>query len=176
MSKEHPPLLLPPRFIEANAGSGKTYALQQLIMEAVGKGFDPQKILAITFTRAAAWELKQRIAHLPTVTATTIHAFCWQSLASKLTNKNLYVGGQELATVDRFLSTKGPSTCLRSFPVAKGCKALSSRQRPLAPLPSGKSFPSLPPTLMTTSKAYLKLKLWLAQICQPIGSTFAVKT
>lgn len=49
------------RIIRAGAGSGKTYRLCEVIADAVAGGLDPARILATTFTRKAAAELKGRI-------------------------------------------------------------------------------------------------------------------
>jgi ATP-dependent exoDNAse (exonuclease V) beta subunit len=49
------------RVVRAGAGSGKTYDLCQHIAGCVAAGLDPAKILATTFTRKAAAELKGRI-------------------------------------------------------------------------------------------------------------------
>jgi ATP-dependent exoDNAse (exonuclease V) beta subunit len=45
----------------AGAGTGKTYAICQEIADRVTKGLDPRRILAATFTRKAAAELKSRV-------------------------------------------------------------------------------------------------------------------
>lgn len=53
-----PPLTL----IPAGAGSGKTYTIQQTLARWVREGLvDPGKIVAVTFTEAAAGELRERI-------------------------------------------------------------------------------------------------------------------
>jgi ATP-dependent helicase/nuclease subunit A len=49
------------RVIRAGAGSGKTTRLCEVIAEAVASGLDPARLLATTFTRKAAAELKGRI-------------------------------------------------------------------------------------------------------------------
>lgn len=49
------------RVIRAGAGSGKTYRLCEIVAEAVAAGLDPARVLATTFTRKAAAELKGRI-------------------------------------------------------------------------------------------------------------------
>jgi superfamily I DNA/RNA helicase len=49
------------RIIRAGAGSGKTYRLCEVVADAVANGLDPARILATTFTRKAAAELKGRI-------------------------------------------------------------------------------------------------------------------
>ena len=47
--------------IRAGAGSGKTYNLCETVAEAVNQGLDPARIMATTFTKKAAAELKGRI-------------------------------------------------------------------------------------------------------------------
>lgn len=47
--------------ISAGAGSGKTHDLCETVAESVKKGLDPARILATTFTKKAAAELKSRI-------------------------------------------------------------------------------------------------------------------
>lgn len=49
------------RIIRAGAGSGKTTRLCEVVAEAVVGGLDPARILATTFTRKSAAELKGRI-------------------------------------------------------------------------------------------------------------------
>ena len=47
-------------FVEAGAGSGKTYSLVQRMVSMVEAGIDVSKICAITFTKAAAGEFYSR--------------------------------------------------------------------------------------------------------------------
>ncbi|HEY2558854.1 MAG TPA: UvrD-helicase domain-containing protein [Caldimonas sp.] len=48
--------------VEACAGSGKTWMLVSRMLRALLDGIEPQEILAITFTRAAAGEMRQRLS------------------------------------------------------------------------------------------------------------------
>src|SRR3984957_10836007 len=48
-------------FVAANAGSGKTYVLAQRVINLLLRGIDPQKILCITFTKAAAANMARRV-------------------------------------------------------------------------------------------------------------------
>ena len=49
--------------IPAGAGSGKTYTIQQQLGEWVSEGaVAPERIVAVTFTEAAASELRERIS------------------------------------------------------------------------------------------------------------------
>ena len=48
--------------IEANAGTGKTYTITALFLRLLlERGLNPDNILAVTFTNAAVYELKERI-------------------------------------------------------------------------------------------------------------------
>lgn len=53
--------LFGPHFLEASAGTGKTFAIEHIVARLILKGVDLEQILVVTFTRAAARELKLRI-------------------------------------------------------------------------------------------------------------------
>ena len=48
--------------VEACAGAGKTWMLVSRILRALLAGAEPQQIVAITFTRKAAGEMRERLA------------------------------------------------------------------------------------------------------------------
>src|SRR5712692_2471941 len=48
-------------FVAANAGSGKTHVLAQRVIRLLLDGVDPAKILCITFTKAAAANMANRV-------------------------------------------------------------------------------------------------------------------
>ncbi|MGJ8559307.1 MAG: double-strand break repair helicase AddA [Litorimonas sp.] len=50
-----------PRIVNANAGSGKTKVLVDRVSRILLQGTDPDKILCLTYTRAAASEMQQRL-------------------------------------------------------------------------------------------------------------------
>ncbi len=87
--------LQPLRIVPAGAGSGKTFAIQQRLGEWVASGkVAPEKIMAVTYTEAAATELRERISskllemgrvddalRLSEAYITTIHGFGLRVLA-----------------------------------------------------------------------------------------------
>src|SRR5258708_23601682 len=48
-------------FVSANAGSGKTHVLVQRVVRLLLSGVAPEKILCITFTKAAAANMAERV-------------------------------------------------------------------------------------------------------------------
>ena len=73
--------------IIAGAGSGKTRVLTRRIARRVGDGeIDPRRVLAVTFTRKAAAELRQRIGRLGLrggINAGTFHAVAYTQLRQR---------------------------------------------------------------------------------------------
>lgn len=77
-SKSHKILCL------AGAGGGKTKTLIARIAYLVQQGVDPSSILSLTFTNAAAFEMKERYKKLPNIDFSkgcpefrTFHSFCY---------------------------------------------------------------------------------------------------
>jgi len=66
-------------FLLAGAGSGKTRVIVERIKHLIEKGIEPSQILAITFTRKASFEMKERVNN-PLVHIHTFHQFCYQRL------------------------------------------------------------------------------------------------
>ena len=48
-------------FVSANAGSGKTHVLVQRVIRLMLTGVPPEKILCVTFTKAAAANMAERV-------------------------------------------------------------------------------------------------------------------
>lgn len=71
----------------AGAGTGKTLSLIKRIEYLVDKGVDPNSILVLTFTNAAAFEMKERYSSSNRYTPSfkTFHAFCYSLL---ITDRN----------------------------------------------------------------------------------------
>lgn len=53
--------LFGPHLIEASAGTGKTFSIEHIFVRLILEGVEIEKILVVTFTRAATRELKGRI-------------------------------------------------------------------------------------------------------------------
>ncbi len=75
--------------IEASAGTGKTYAIENLVARLIEEGVKIEEILVVTFTKAATQELKQRIRaklnkevllDFDKAKIFTIHGFCYRML------------------------------------------------------------------------------------------------
>lgn len=71
---------------DAGAGSGKTYALVQslkIMLDKKGTQFyiHGQKVLCITYTNAAADEIKMRLGNTPLVLVSTIHERMWEIIS-----------------------------------------------------------------------------------------------
>lgn len=91
-----------PVFVAAGPGAGKTRVLVGRMEHLLAKGVDACKILAITFTRRAAGEMRQRLAHSePMPHCDTLHALAHElrskdenlppfSLLSEEAAKNLF--------------------------------------------------------------------------------------
>ena len=67
--------------VVAGPGTGKSFGLRRRIARLLEEGQDPAKILAVTFTRTAAQDLKKEIQAIgiegvDKVLATTLHSFC----------------------------------------------------------------------------------------------------
>src|SRR5580698_2145639 len=112
--------------VEASAGTGKTTALVARIVEVIAAGTPVETIVAVTFTHAAAGNMKLRVRHEleqrrageldPAVKARlgeaarsldrafigTIHAFCAQLLRRRPVEAGVDPVFQELAQPDAF--------------------------------------------------------------------------
>jgi DNA helicase-2/ATP-dependent DNA helicase PcrA len=77
-----------PALVVAGAGSGKTRTLTAKIAHLIQKGFEPERILAITFTNKAADEMKGRLIRMTGLPlqrfpwVRTYHSACLQMLKS----------------------------------------------------------------------------------------------
>jgi ATP-dependent helicase/nuclease subunit A len=93
--------------LEASAGTGKTRVLVERYVNLLGAGVDPDHILAITFTRKAAAEMRQRIVERLREASLTsgLDAARWRDLRGRL-------GDIAISTIDAFCLA-----LLREFPL-----------------------------------------------------------
>src|SRR5215218_4949435 len=93
--------------LEASAGTGKTRVLVDRYTNLLKARVDPANILAITFTRKAAAEMRERILHNVERAAATgeIDALRWRELRDRL-------GDIAISTIDAFCLS-----LLREFPL-----------------------------------------------------------
>jgi ATP-dependent helicase/nuclease subunit A len=93
--------------LEASAGTGKTRVLVERYVNLLRAGVDPENILAITFTRKAAAEMRQRIIDRLKEAArgSAADAARWKDLRNRL-------GDIAISTIDAFCLS-----LLREFPV-----------------------------------------------------------
>lgn len=89
-----------PVLVLAGAGSGKTAVLTARIAWLINEGMDPRRILATTFTRAAAQEIKDRVSKVvgpngQDIEAGTIHSFCLRLLKAYVRPVTVLENGQQ---------------------------------------------------------------------------------
>ncbi len=72
----------------AGPGSGKSFAIKKRILRLLESGISPEKILAITFTRTAAHDLKTEISSLGIEGAEQVHTRTLHSHALKILKKD----------------------------------------------------------------------------------------
>ena len=96
--------------LEASAGTGKTTVLVQRYVNLLSVGVDPANILAITFTRKAAAEMRERIIAMLRRAAAESDAgrTRWLALRDR-------VGDIAISTIDAFCYA-----LLREFPLEAG--------------------------------------------------------
>src|SRR5690349_2393205 len=100
--------------LDASAGTGKTTQLVRRIVAAMASGVKPENIVAVTFTNAAAGEMKLRVrqkleeANLPVALAEferafigTIHAFCAHLIRQRPVEACVDPSFEELAAPER---------------------------------------------------------------------------
>ena len=79
-----------PVLIFAGAGSGKTRVLTYKIAFLIEKGvFEPEEILAVTFTNKAAEVMKQRVANLLKNKIHDVNIVTFHSICSKILRNDI---------------------------------------------------------------------------------------
>ena len=74
-----------PLRVLSGPGTGKTYSLMKKVAHLLRQGAKPEEILATTFTRTAAEDLKKELEKLEvscasSVNSTTLHSLCFRIL------------------------------------------------------------------------------------------------
>src|SRR6516165_975749 len=78
----------------AGPGSGKTSTLTGRFVYLTRRGVDPHRILAVTFTRKAADEMRSRIANLLELSApTSLEVMTFHAFAFRLLKRNPAIAG-----------------------------------------------------------------------------------
>lgn len=75
-------------FVNAGAGSGKTTVMIARIQALLSEGILENQILGLTFSREAAYQMKQRLNN-ENVFISTFHSFCYQYFKDKEIAENL---------------------------------------------------------------------------------------
>lgn len=82
-----------PSLVIAGAGSGKTRVLTYKIVHLLRNGYEPHRILALTFTNKAAREMKERII---TLTGTEVASQLWMGTFHSIFLRLLRINAQRL--------------------------------------------------------------------------------
>ena len=107
-----------PMLVLAGAGTGKTTVITRRIAHLIASGVQPEQILAVTFTKKAALEMKQRVqsslgATIDSLTVCTFHALGYRLLRENRVrtdfrgNVNLISAKQQRQIVEKVLQHTG---------------------------------------------------------------------
>jgi len=92
----------PALFCVANPGSGKTRTLTHAVANRVLSGVDPRRILAVTFTRLAAAEMRRRLSEMGIpagISVGTFHSICYELIRDHY--ETLGFSSKDVAVYDR---------------------------------------------------------------------------
>jgi DNA helicase-2/ATP-dependent DNA helicase PcrA len=85
-----------PMCVVAGAGSGKTRVLTYRIGHLIEQGISARNILAVTFTKKAADEMKERLSALIGTVAQDVHMGTFHSICYRILRQNWAAQGQQL--------------------------------------------------------------------------------
>ena len=93
-----------PVLVLAGSGTGKTHLLVAKFLAAVQRGIAPERIMAVTFTRKAAQELRARVAkYLPLIDPAQLWIGTFHSLSSRIlrASPNMSPIGTDFTTLEQ---------------------------------------------------------------------------
>lgn len=126
-----------PLVIMAGAGSGKTHTLMSRVAHLVDSGVNPKRILMLTFTNAAADEMKNRSVNLldsrcADIIACTYHKFCNIMLRryGRVINLDNYsiISASENKNLINYVKSSNEIYDLTGFPPAKTLMNIFSKK------------------------------------------------
>ncbi|HBD73977.1 MAG TPA: hypothetical protein DC003_00240 [Acholeplasmataceae bacterium] len=78
-------------FVIAGAGTGKTRTLTMRIAYLIAQGYDPSRILAVTFTNKAAKEMKTRVIDMVGPSATQVWMYTFHAFGLQILRKHIHL-------------------------------------------------------------------------------------
>ncbi len=160
-----------PLLVLAGAGSGKTRVLTHRIAYLIAeKGISPYQILAITFTKKAAGEMKERVAGLvgpkaENMWVSTFHSACARMLRSKATllgydsNYNIYDQADSKTLTKESLLDVGLDVKLAGTYQSLISRAKNEAKNPLELIEELRDFHNpVPPNFEAVYQTYEQLK------------------
>jgi DNA helicase-2/ATP-dependent DNA helicase PcrA len=78
-------------FVIAGAGTGKTRTLTMRIAYLIAQGYDPSRILAVTFTNKAAKEMKTRVIDMVGPSASQVWIYTFHAFGLQILRKHIHL-------------------------------------------------------------------------------------
>jgi len=78
-------------FVIAGAGTGKTRTLTMRISYLIAQGYDPKRILAVTFTNKAASEMKSRVIEMVGPSASQVWMYTFHAFGLQILRRHIHL-------------------------------------------------------------------------------------
>lgn len=78
-------------FVIAGAGTGKTRTLTMRIAYLIAQGYDPSRIMAVTFTNKAAKEMKSRVIDMVGPSASQVWMYTFHAFGLQILRKHIHL-------------------------------------------------------------------------------------
>lgn len=78
-------------FVIAGAGTGKTRTLTMRISYLIAQGYDPKRILAVTFTNKAASEMKSRVIDMVGPSASQVWMYTFHAFGLQILRRHIHL-------------------------------------------------------------------------------------